>query len=630
MPTINFLQTFSTLFLLSSLIWGISSHAITANEGPGIALEVFPVSQMRSEPVNTDKAPKQLSRHLTPPSQNGTAPIAVSQFSEPEINVQSDTLRALIVFTQFSDDKFPGDPNVAFREWPLFGNANQLPPFASHILATSPSPPYPDSSLTEYFYRQSLGQFVLYGEVYDSVIVSSHPEAHYHGRDTGYGTLTKELLDKIDAYGFDFSQYDANDDGLIDHIFVVLRGDSQRDKKTFVWTGASCLDARCSGTIAGGGPESLPQYDGKTVDWNLSGSYILHRTPGNIIPLIYHVRLMAHEIGHDLWQPYFVHIPPNQRNDVPMSHNRRRGVDCISYVLMAGAGGAQDCQGSQTISAFERDLLGWINCTELKETNKDVVLGDLYSTSDCYFYKLGDQRISPQVYLSNLQRVGYFDQLRRGGVNGQFDMGLLRSTGMLAMLRERNRADVIPADNHLQLDVVNEAYDGDLFSPETITQITPWTRPNSNGLNKYPGNHKNHWMAIDNIRYAGDEAGTMLFDYYADFRETPLIREDSWMSSGLSGFQFNAPVTVSNGKTLTIETDVTFGNDLQIGRQSKIIVTATGTLRLPSTTIVQMQAGAKIEVAGTLVLDALVQRSIDTHITKLDEGVVVSGLVTGN
>ena len=629
MPTINFLQTFSTLVFVIGLFGGIFPPAITANEGHHAGGEVSSHIQMRKKHANSANLVDGFIQNVHTFSQNGTALFTQSQ-NPIQLLDTADTLRALIVFVKFKDDLAPGDPNVAFREWPLFENPNRLPAFAHHILASSPSPPFPDSSLTAYFYRQSMGKFLLYGEAYDSVLVSSRPEQYYHGRETGYGSLTKELLDKIDTYGFDFSKYDANNDNLIDHLFIVLRGDSQRDKKAFVWTGASCLDARCSGSIAGGGPTELPQYDGKSVDWNLSGSYILHRTPGNISPLIYHVRLMAHELGHDLWKPFFVHIPNNQRNDVPMSHNRRRGVDCISYVLMAGSGGAQDCQGSQTISAYERDLLGWIDCTNLVETTLNVVLGDLYTTSNCYKYKLDNEENGRAVYLSNLQRIGYFDQLRTGGTQGQFDLGLLRSTGLLAMLTDGRRVDVLPADNRLQLDIVNEAYDGDLFGPGTATQLTPWTRPNSNGYNRYPGRHQHSWIGIDNIRFQDQTSGTLLFDFHSDFRKTPVIREHSWMSSGLAGFQFDQPVRVKNGKTLTIETDVIFANGLEIDRQSKVVITEKGTLRLPSTSHIQMNAGAKIEVAGTLLLDALIQRSIDTHITKIDNGVIRSALVSGH
>ncbi len=539
----------------------------------------------------------------------------------------TDTLRALIIFTRFQDDRVAGDPNVAFRDWPLFDNPNQLPAFAHALLSPDPDPPFADSSLTAYLYEQSLGKFLMYGTAYDSVLISDHPEARYHRGQGGYGLLTKELLDKLDRYGFDFSAYDQNKDGYIDYLFVVLRGDSARDKKRFVWTGASCLDARCSGSMAGGGPRELPLYDGIKIDWNFSGSYIIHRTQGNIIPHIYHVRLMAHELGHDLWRQHFVHIPSLQQNDVPRSHNRGRGKDCIGYVLMAGAGGAQDCQGSQTISAYERDLLDWIDCTVLDSSTKDLPLGDLYTTSDCYKLHLEANPMGRRIYLSNLQRVGYFDQIRRGGINGQFDMGLLRTTGMLITYARGYSADILPADNTLQLVIDNSAYDGDLFGPGTATQLTPWTRPNSSGYNRYAGDIQHTWAAIDNIRYDAADTTQILFDFAQDFRNHPVIREDSWMSGGLEGFIFDTPVRVTNNSTLTIEQDVTIANTLWLDRNVTVHVAEGATLHLNPSSTLHMLGSARITVAGTLVMDGLVQRSIHTPIVRVDNGVIRSNLV---
>ncbi|MEM8488758.1 MAG: hypothetical protein AAF564_24640 [Bacteroidota bacterium] len=565
--------------------------------------------------VKHSRAASAISR-LPEISQNGTS-----------LHFSADTLRALIIFTRFKDDNVAGDPNVAYRDWPLFDNPNQLPAFAKSLLAPDPAPPFADSSLTAYLYEQSLGKYVMYGTAYDSVLISDHPETRYHRSQGGYGLLTKELLDKLDRYGFDFSQYDKNKDGYIDYLFVILRGDSARDKKQFVWTGASCLDARCSGSVAGGGPRELPLYDGIKIDWNLSGSYIIHRTQGNIIPLIYHVRLMAHELGHDLWREHFVHIPALQQNDVPRSHNRGRGKDCIGYMLMAGAGGAQDCQGAQTISAYERDLLDWIDCKVLSTSANNLELGDLYTTSDCYKVSLEARPMGRRLYLSNLQRVGYFDQLRRGGINEQFDMGLLRTTGLLATYARGYSADILPADNTLQLVIDNKAYEGDLFGPGTATQLTPWTRPNSSGYNRYAGDVIHTWIAVDNIRYDVQDTTRMLFDFHEDFRQQPIIREDSWLGEGLADFTFDTPITVTNNSVLTIEKEVRVADALLLDRNTAIHVAEGATLHLLSSSRLQMLGSTRITVAGTFVMDGLVQRSLHTPIERVGDGIIKSNLV---
>ncbi|HMB90047.1 MAG TPA: hypothetical protein VKP65_04315, partial [Rhodothermales bacterium] len=321
----------------------------------------------------------------------------------------ADTLHALVVFTKFRDDDEPGDPNVFQRAWPLFEDPHALPSFANALLAPSPEPPFVDSTLTAYFYQQSMGHFVIYGEVYDSVLVSLHPEAAYHRPNGGYGYLTAEILDRLDTSGFDFSRYDHNGDGLFDYLFLVIRRDSQLDAKRITFTGISCLDARCGGGITAGRPPGRDtlRYDGIQVDWRRSGSIVMHRTAGNIIPQRYHVRMMAHELGHDLWLPFFNHIPAITENDVPQASNRtRRGTNAVGYVLMAGAGGGWDTRGDETISAFERDLLGWIDCENLTEARADIPITDLYTASDCKKIMLGGTSNGQVLYLTNRQRLG--------------------------------------------------------------------------------------------------------------------------------------------------------------------------------------------------------------------------------
>ena len=549
-----------------------------------------------------------------------TLPFSVRTSSSQEY---SDTLRALIVFTRFKNDNYPGDPNVFNRQWPLNLEKDQLPSFAQAILAKENKLPFPDSSLTQYFYQQSLGNFVLFGQAYDSVLVSQFEESHYHKPTGSYGDLTRELLDRIDSYGFDFSKFDYNRDGFLDYVFIVVRGDSKRDTKRFVWTGASCLDGRCTGSMVSGKQTSPPVHDGITVDWNRSGSYIMHRTPGNVSPFHYYIRLMAHEIGHDLWNNHFVHVPQHRRNDVPLSHNRAKSRDCVAYVLMAGAGGAWDCGGSETISAYERDLLGWINCTELKSPQKRILVGDLYTTSSCYKIPLSPS--NKTLYLSNLQRSGYFDQERYAGTKKQFQIGL-RTTGLLVHLVQNKGVDVIPADNNLALSTHNTAYYGDLFGPETMRQLTPWTRPNSNGFTNYPPSFNPDWLALDDIRNSKEVSNSLVFDFYSDFRVKPVIREDSWIGQESTGIQITGPFVIKDESVVHLDTEITVAGPLVLDYFSTLHINPNATLTIPHNSTLQIKRGSTIHVAGTLHLEGILSISPGSELVVHEGGKIVSSL----
>ncbi len=526
--------------------------------------------------------------------------------AQPLRPAYTDTLRALVVFARFRDDRFPGDPTLDARDWPLSEAPERPPAFARRLLAPSPEPPFPDSSLTAYFFTQSNGRFLLFGDALDTVMVSLHPEAHYHRPNGGYGDLTREILDRLDRAGFDFAPYDHDGDGRLDHLFLILRGDSKRDDKTFAWTGVSCLDARCGPGPPHGPPRERPVHDGVEVDWNTSGSIILHRTPGNVLPYHYLIRMMAHELGHDLWAKFFVHVPALVDNDVPLRSNRSaRGTDAIGYVLMAGAGGGRDCRGDQTISAFERDLLGWIDCETMSEGRNGVRLTDLYTTSACVKIPLANDARGRTLFLTNRQRLGPFDRLRRGGAYGQYDFGLLRTTGLLVTMAEGVRFDVLPADDTLDLSIFDADYDGDLFGPATKRQLTPWTRPNTSGFTRYPPGFRPDWRALDDVRYTGAPGGEMAFDLVDDFRERPVIRADSWIGDETKGHTFARPMRVTDGSTLTLGTRLTFARMLRVEPGATVVVAPGALVTLAPGGVLDLEAGARVVVEGTLVLDGL-------------------------
>lgn len=537
--------------------------------------------------------------------------------SEREVPL-TDTLRALVVFVQFRDDHTPGDPCVFFRGWPLYPDRTRLPRFAHDLLATAPTPPFPDSSLTDYLYRQSNGRFLLYGDVFPRTVVTLEDEAYYHNRDRtgrpqagGYGYLTREILDRIDPE-VDFRDYDVNDDGFVDYLFVIVRRDTRRDDRTFAWTGISCLDARCGGGLAGGRPaEADLFYDGRRLHWDYSGSILQNSTAGNVDPLVYHVRLMAHELGHDLWAPFFVHVPGLTDNDVP-----ENGTNQVGYVLMAGAGGAPDRRGDELISAFERSLLGWIACDTLRTGRDGLTLGDLYTTSACYVVPVGAGR---HLFVTNRQRVGFFDRRRAmrysDGTCRTFHDALLHTTGLLVHLVDGVRVDVLPADNTLKLSAHDDAYRGDLFSPETQSQLTPWTRPRIDGTSPGTTDAVPSWHALDRIRYPGDAGGTMAFDFVEDFRRRPVIRADSWMGSEVAGFAFESDIVVTNGATLHVQADIVVRGRLRVDPGARVVVAPGAHVELTETSTLHLAATARLEVGGTVTHDGLLRPGgrIDVH-----------------
>lgn len=287
--------------------------------------------------------------------------------------------RALVVYVRFKDDNGPS------RDWPV--SLTAPPSFAAGVIASNPNPAsysggkFPEKSITRYFYDQSnpSNRFILYGDVYPSVIVTDNNEYDYYQRTQsgasqvgGFGFLTLEVLNKVDP-NVNFADYDRNGDGQIDYLFIVIRANPKAGPTAnggnglVTYSGVSHLEER-SGTISNTdwGTEGRPNptYDGKSLNW-ANGSFIFNHRAGNIIPELYHPVLWAHEIGHDLWEDYFVHLPNISTNDVPIgppagsTNNNSPPTFRLGYTLMAGGQGTfqNNMAGNETISAYERSLL---------------------------------------------------------------------------------------------------------------------------------------------------------------------------------------------------------------------------------------------------------------------------------
>jgi M6 family metalloprotease-like protein len=485
----------------------------------------------------------------------------------------SGKTRALLVFVRFKDDTNQGSGCRADRGWPLTEALEPLPSYSKTLFASTDTPPFVDSTVTDYFYRQSRESLILYADVYPEVVVSEEDASYYRtSAGRGYGHLTAEVFAKLDPE-VDFSTYDTNPkDGVVDQVFIILRRD---EAGTFTGvadlTGADKVRGRPSDAIV---------VDGVTVDWASSGSFIYNHRPGHIISQSYLVRIIAHEYGHHIWNPRGVfagHVPAIRSNT-------------IGYTLMAGRAGGRDGRGDLLISPPERDALGWLEPLMLRldaDTTRAVVLGDYYSTGEALRIDVPtdseDNRVS--FYFANRQRIGWFDQYRLDAPEGctPYEMGLLRTTGLLAMLtswkRGRLALDVLPADNTMGLSAENSPYDGDLFGAPYARQITPFTEPSTSLPDGTPT-----WFALDDIRLTGSPDSAMSFVFIPDFRDRAVVSETSQVSADLGRVVIRGALHVTAQSTLTVEN----GARLEV----------FGTVQVDPGSAILAKEGARITIDG--------------------------------
>jgi hypothetical protein len=541
------------------------------------------------------------------------SPSPAPQSAGPPVVQEEDVtdLRALLVFVRFRDDAFDHE-GLDARGWPAYSDLRRLPTFAGDLLAEDAgSITESDITLSRYFYEQSrlsqdsAGRFRLFGEIHPRsssgqplTYVTRYPNAHYHrSSGRGYGYLVQEILDHVFIeQGLDPARFDLSGDGSLDHVFIIIRSEEAQTARggNVSYSGSSFLGGY--GAI-GGTPSEAPRYFSQSrgeevgLDWQMSGSFLFTNTAGNMHTHKYHVNLMAHELGHELFRDLIrsTHLMPVTRNRVPANEpepTRPRDYR-YGFALMPGSpytnGG-----GALTMSAHERALMGWIALDTLRSDRSTETIGDLYTTSDAYMIPLpvGGHR----VYLTNHQRISYFDQVHRSSgfaFNPPFDQvatGLLTTGLLVTFSTAPNNLDVLPANNRMNLAVwfmtEPSPYDGIMYGPETGRQITPWTRPNINGCNGYSGDplcasadFEIGWMAVDDIRNAGSGSQRMAFEFIPDFRQQPIIRSDSWIEQGADG-TIPGDVIVERGATLHIVAGsrVSFEGRLTIEAGAEVVV----------------------------------------------------------
>jgi hypothetical protein len=271
------------------------------------------------------------------------------------------------------------------------------------------------------------------------------------------------------------------------------------------------------------------------------------------------------------------------------------------------------------ISAFERTILnsGWISCPTIT-TNATYTLDDLISTNsgNCYTIDIPASAADNErtVFLSTRQRIDPIDQLQTSCVPS--DHGSM-TTGLLATVAEENNSNelfrfgVIAADNDLHLSISASDYEGDMFSGSVSTQITPWTRPNISGYAlQYPtagfSMQSGNWQAVDNIRQVGND---MVFDYKSDFRQSPTIREDSWMAAESADISITGTALVTNNATLFIHENVSFAH-LTIDAGAEVLVEDGWTVTVTGTLTVQSGGRLHVRPGGAVLNNGVVYEGL--------------------
>ena len=252
-----------------------------------------------------------------------------------------------------------------------------------------------------YFKDCSYGQFT---PIFDVVGPIKLPKKHaiYGAGNDRMDLLLADACAAVDDL-VDFAKYDANNDGIVDLVYIIYAGHSANyhdNKVSNIWPK--------SGTIT-----ISNKFDGKSirrygVSNELNGS---DKTSKNN-KKINGIGLFCHEFSHTLGLPdiYAYRTPAEDQDNQGMEY----------WDIMDGGTGVHGGRIPASYLAWEREVMGWMNIDELK---KDISIENLKSIDNGgKAYKIVNPNNSNEYIVLQSMQKGAWNQ---GWGDGTYGKGLL-------------------------------------------------------------------------------------------------------------------------------------------------------------------------------------------------------------
>ena len=350
------------------------------------------------------------------------------------------TPTALVILADFTDQKFKHDDQTSIEIFDQYLNADGAPSHAADATLAKNN----IGSVKKYFKDMSNGSFEPRFDVKALVHLSGNMEKYGPGDNDNMTDFIPEVCQLAQEAGVDFSQYDENNDGKVDLVYIIYAGYGQN----FTGNNVNTIWAKSGG-------RSFGKFDGKEVyrygvhcELNFSPSIINSSDYGfNGIAQINGIGLFCHEFSHCLGLPDFY---PTSKTA------QKQGLPAMEYWdLMDGGEYTYNGYRPTAYTAWEREYMGWMDVETLTDESRGqrirLVNIDRNGGKAYRIYKDGQDSGSEYIMLQNIQSYNWNTHLGNIGhgmlvYHVDFNETFKLTDNTVNNTKGNPRMNVLPAD----------------------------------------------------------------------------------------------------------------------------------------------------------------------------------------
>ena len=334
--------------------------------------------------------------------------------------------KALVILADFKDVPFKHDDNTTMEIFDQYLNAVDARPTHASDATLSKN----IGSVAKYFYDMSYGSFTPQFDVAAVVHLSENMSVYgEEWKDTNgrshssrMDLFIPEVCELAHEAGVDFSQYDENDDGYVDLVYVIFAGygtSTGADDDT-IWPQSGTPYEYPSGSDK----PSFCELDGKKIyrygvhsELNFNPTFTTEYFNDN--PQINGIGLFCHEFSHCMGLP---DIYPTAKaaqdvgNPAMEFWDLMDGGEYSGFITVTIDGTQKMKPGSgynpTAYTAWEREYMGWKEMEVLKDedSGQRIELVCIDKSVDGTAYKIfpdDDENGSEYVFIQNIQPYGW-------------------------------------------------------------------------------------------------------------------------------------------------------------------------------------------------------------------------------